>query len=93
MSEWELNQEGELLTWNEDDRSEIPQELAKLENKKLLNFQVLDDEYSLELEFEDSLVLTLWANNADEDNKQWMLFTPEEIALTAGPFQQIAYSR
>lgn len=36
-------------------------------------------------------MLHLIANNDEDDNEQWMLFTPDKKVLTAGPLQEISY--
>lgn len=71
----------------------MSESLKVIENKKLLNVEILSDTYSMKLEFENGITLDLIANNEEEDNEQWMLFTPEKRVLTAGPFQNLTFGK
>lgn len=91
MCFWEIKINNEHLIGSDDDRDRIRQTLGHLENKKLLNIGLLSDSYDMELHFEDGVNLCLYANNDEDGNEQWMLFTPDKKVLTAGPFENLTY--
>lgn len=91
MCYWELKKKDQLLCYCEDEKVKMRESLKSLEDKKLLKAEILDDNYSMQLEFEDGMKLHLISNNSEEDNEQWKLFTPDRKVLTAGPFQEISY--
>lgn len=91
MCFWDLETADELLATNDDDREIIKEALKHLENKKLLKLEVLNDTYDMKLEFEGGITLSLISNNSEDDNEQWMLFTPDDKVLVAGPNEKISY--
>lgn len=91
MCFWEIKISNEHLIGSDDDRDSIKQALGNLENKKLLSIGLLSDSYDMELHFEDGVNLYLYANNDEDGNEQWMLFTPDKKVLTAGPFENLTY--
>ena len=52
---------------------------------------LMNDKYGLILLFEDSLVLHIFANRAEKEYEQWMLFTPDRMVLCAGPSKKLTY--
>jgi hypothetical protein len=91
MCFWELETADQLLATHDDDRKIIQESLKRLENKKLLRFEILNDIYDMKLEFEEDITLSLFFNDSNEDNVQWMLFTPDEMVLKIGPGQKLSY--
>ena len=91
MCSWRLEKNHEILANSDDKRENIEGSLKYLENKKLLKTEVLSDHCDMRLEFEDGIVLFLLSDNSEDDNEQWMLFTPDDMVLVAGPNQKISY--
>ncbi len=91
MSFWELEIDGKIMAYDEDYKDKIDDVIKKLIGKKLLNVEILSDEYDMVLTFESGIVLHLIADNTEEDNEQWSLFTPDRMVLTAGPFKKLTY--
>ncbi len=91
MSFWDLKVNGKIATHDDDKREKIDHTVKKLEGKRLLNVEILSDEYDMMLVFENGISLHLIANNRKEDYKQWSLFTPDKMILTAGPLEKLTY--
>ena len=91
MTFWDLEINGKIVTHDDDQQKKIDCTIKKLEGKKLLNMKVLSDEYDMMLTFENDITLHLIANNTEEDNEQWRLFTPGGRILKAGPFKKLVY--
>lgn len=85
MAFWKFEHHGILFFDCDDKRETIVESLKKIENKKLLNFNILSDQFDTVFRFEDEIDLYLMANNEEDDNEQWMLFTPDGKTLVAGP--------
>lgn len=90
MCSWEIKMNNEITACSNDERDIIKEALKHIENKKLIKVEMLNNTYDMQLEFEDELSLHLFSN-LEEDFEQWMLFTPDNKVLTAGPFQNLAY--
>jgi hypothetical protein len=93
MCFWELEKSNELLATSEDDREKIKKALKALEGKNLINVEILESSYEIQLEFEGELLLSLYTNDSSEDNVQWMLFTPDEMVLEATANQKLLYEK
>jgi len=91
MCYWEIKVNQEYLICSDDEKDAMREALKRLENKKLLNVEMLSAVYDMKLEFEDAITLHLISNNLEEGNEQWMLFTPDKKVLTAGPFEKLSY--
>ena len=87
MSAWRLDVNGVPLITCESSREKIDIELKKIENKKLINFQILNPAFDADLIYENEIILHLFSWSIEKDSKQWMLFTPERKIFTAGPSQ------
>ncbi len=92
MCKWELKMENEILVSSEDDKKRIQKALTKLENKKLMRIELLNDAYDMNLMFENEIILHLISDNSEEDNEQWELFTPEKRVLIAGSLSHLSYN-
>lgn len=90
MCFWELKMNNEIVACSDDERDDIEKALKHIENKKLLKVEVLSDNYDMQFDFEGGISLHLFSNLKD-DYKQWMLFTPDNKVLTAGPYQNLTY--
>jgi hypothetical protein len=90
MCAWELKMNNEIIVSSNDERENIMEALKNIENKKLLRVEVLNNTYDLQLDFENEITLCLFSN-LEEDFEQWMLFTPDNKVLTAGPFETLTY--
>ncbi len=90
MCAWELKTGNQIIACNNDERDIIKKALKYIEKKKLIKAEMLSDNYDMQFEFEDEISLHL-SSNLEEDLEQWMLFTPDNKVLTAGPFQELTY--
>lgn len=93
MCFWELEKPNELLATSEDDKDNMKNALKFLEGKKLINVEILEDSYEIQLEFEGELLLSLYTDDSEDDNVQWMLFTPDEMVLEATANQKLIYTK
>ncbi len=91
MCFWELENPTDLLATNDDTRETMKEALKHLENKKMVGFEILEGTCDIQLEFEDGILLSLYSNDSEADNTQWMLFTPDQMVLQAGPDQSFSY--
>ena len=72
----------------EDDRSKIESIIKEIENKTLMNFDVLFPSLDAVLQFENEIVSGLFSVISEDDeggSQHWMLFMPNEKVLVAGP--------
>lgn len=93
MCLWELEKSNELLATSDDDKESMQKALKHLEDKKLINIEILESSYEIQLEFEDELLLSLYTDDSEEDNVQWMLFTPDEMVLKATANHKLLYEK
>ena len=91
MCFWSIMKATKILADSDDEREIIEEALKEIEGKKLLNVEVLSKTYDMKLAFEDGIVLSLFSNNAEDDNVQWRLFTPDSQVLVAGPNEELSY--
>ena len=91
MCFWSITNATGILADCENEREIIEKALKQIQGKKLLNIEVLSKTYDMKLEFEDAIVLSLFSNNAEDDNEQWKLFTPDRQVLVAGPHEELSY--
>ena len=91
MCSWEIKIKNEVLAHSEDERDTIEKALQQIEGKTLIRAEILSSAYDMQLEFENEIILSLISNNNEGGNEQWMLFTPDNYVLTAGPNEKISY--
>ena len=88
---WRLNKNNKPLCASSDsERRFIEETLAKLNNKKLLQVSVLNDNFDLEMLFENNLRLLLFSHTTQE-YEHWMLYTPDSHVFIAGPGNKWSY--
>ena len=75
MCAWRIDLSGEPLIGSDDDREVVRYKLLDLNNKKLLEFSVLNSAFDALLKFESGYELKLFSYNVAE-NKQWLFYTP-----------------
>jgi hypothetical protein len=90
MCAWRIDKDNEPLIGNEDEKEIISKELEKVEGKKLLEFNLINNAFDMKLKFSDSIDINLFSNNV-KDSKQWMLFTPDDYVLVAGPNTSLTF--
>jgi hypothetical protein len=83
---WRLQKGDFVLAGSEDDRSELIQQLEKLNG---LSFQMVDiDPITFESKFffsDDMMLIVIPANYLPSNLDYWMLYTNEDKVLVAGP--------
>ncbi|OGN63859.1 MAG: hypothetical protein A3E80_03060 [Chlamydiae bacterium RIFCSPHIGHO2_12_FULL_49_9] len=84
---WQVDQNGAILVHSESPKAEIESVLFNLANKTFTSFNLLNDFFDVELKFEDMTFRLLHT----KEGEQWMLFTPENKTLVAGPGAQWDY--
>lgn len=84
---WQIDQNGRMLIHSESPKSAIESALSNLTNKTFNSFSLLNDFFDADLKFEDMTLRLLHT----KDGEQWMLFTPENKTLVAGPGTQWDY--
>ncbi len=84
MCAWRIDLLEEPFIGSNDDREVIRQKLSDLNNKKILEFSVLNSAFDALLKFESGYELKLFSFNVTE-NKQWMFYTAEQKVFVAGP--------
>ncbi len=92
MCSWELKQNENIIISDDDERDNIEESIQLIEDKKILNVKMINDNYDLLLEFEDGFSLRLFAN-LEDDNEQWMFFTPNKQVFSAGPATNYTYEK
>lgn len=78
---WQIDQNGMMLIDSESPKVAIEPVLFNLTNKTFTSFSLLNDFFDAELKFEDMTLRLLHT----KEGEQWMLFTPENKTLVAGP--------
>jgi len=93
MCSWRIDEKSMPLAGCEDSRKTIEKALKKIENKKLINIDVLSNAYDMKLEFENSITFFLFSIYTEKSSEaeQWMLFTPDKKVLLAGPGKILQY--
>ncbi len=84
---WQIDQNGMRLIHSESPKAAIESVLFNLTNRTFTSFSLLNDFFDAELKFEDMTLRLLHT----KDGEQWMLFTPENKTLVAGPGTQWDY--
>lgn len=92
MCAWRIDEKNNPIAGCEDSREIIERALKKIENKKLINVQILNNAYDLKLKFENSINFLLFSiYTKEEDAEHWMLYAPENKVLSAGPGITLTY--
>ena len=87
---WRLDIKGIPIIGSEDERKKIAKEIVKLENKELVNIEILNEAFDIVLKFENEIVLLLFSFSVKEF-EHWKLYTPERKALIVGPGMKVSY--
>lgn len=78
---WQIDQNGTVLVHSESPKVAIESTLSILNDKTFTAFSLLNNFFDAELKFEDMTLRLLHT----KEGEQWMLFTPENKTLVAGP--------
>lgn len=84
MCAWRLEKNGYPIIGAGDERDTIQSKIPLLTGKKLLKAQVLNNSFDVILNFEKGYSLLLFSFEM-KDSEQWLFFTPNKKAFTAGP--------
>jgi hypothetical protein len=78
---WEVYQNKILIAHTESSKDEIDSALLELANKRFTSFTLLNEFFDADLTFENMTLRLLHR----KEGEQWLLFTPENKTLVAGP--------
>jgi len=90
MCAWRIDKDKKPFVGCEDSREKIESSLSELANRNLEKIEILNDAFDVKLVFGEDVELHLFAFHT-QDQRQWMLFTPEKKVFTAGPGSEWSY--
>ena len=95
MCSWRIDEKLFPIAGCEDSRETIEKALKKIENKKLINIEILNAAYDMKIEFENEIIMNLFSiyTEKDSSSENWILFTPEKKALSACLGGQMIYEK
>lgn len=91
MCAWRIDKNKSPLVGSEDSKEKIESSLSELAKRTLKEAAILNNAFDVRFMFGDDMELHLFSFYAQEQ-KQWMLFTPEKKVFTAGPNNKWSYS-
>lgn len=87
-STWKLNQADKELATDDSDETQIKTALKKIENKKIVDFKISEENNHTVFSFEDDIILTL---DPLRESNTWSLKEPKGMYLNIGPHNYWEY--
>ena len=84
MCAWRIDKDQIPSTGFNDPREKIETFLLELQKRSLTEVNILNQAFDTKLVFGNDMELHLFAFHTD-DQRQWMLFTPDQKVFVAGP--------
>lgn len=90
MCDWRIDKDKKPFVGCEDTREKIESSLPELAERELKGVEILNNAFDAKLTFGNNIELHLFSFYT-QDEKQWMLFTPENKVFIAGPNSEWSY--
>lgn len=87
---WRLEEGDKILAASEDERDKLEFAIQRLESLVLQSIELLPPAWDTVFKFENQVVLRLFSIHF-EDYEHWMLYTPDDNVLSAGPGSSWSY--
>ena len=90
MCAWRIDMNKKPYAGSEDSREKIENCLSQIVERELRECIILNNAFDTKLVFGTDIELYLFSFHTEEE-KQWMLFTPEKKVFVAGPGSEWSY--
>jgi hypothetical protein len=81
MCHWRIEAQGKVLAGSDDSREKIQEALDAAVFNEVQEIQALPPSFDLTIQFDSGAKILTFSSFADEEEDQWLLFTPGDMCL------------